>query len=251
MTITEQINAAIEELKATDIEGCITGSTMTRLNFDEWAEKPDIDVFVYRKAGLLYAADLLMMKLGYEPLSEGEAWKLERVRSGDYDQKNNKLATLKFKRGDVIVNVTYKYGKSNMFAVLSSFDMSIIMVGYDIQRNILLDLRVGWDGMVPEDPNGMWSKSIWTAVPNPLRKQDTDMYGTEMWVRQFNRVIKYWDRGFDTRPMARFYVKAINRVLEKGQLFNTDRSAEAYAAFESTYVPLRDRMQAWLEEKED
>lgn len=250
MNLTKQIKDTIEILKNTDINGCITGSSMLDADFNTWDSAPDIDVFVYTEPQLQYAANLLMFKYGFEPLSEGEKWKLNRVQNKG-SQKNSYLSTVKLKRDDVVVNLTYKTYKNNMFSVLSSFDMSIIMIGFDIKKKILLDLRVGWTNMVREDPENRWSPDIDVAVPNPLRDQDVDMYGAEMWVRQFDRVIKYWNRGFDTRPMARFYIKLIDDVIAKGQLFQTDKSEAVYQGFITTYEPLREKMVQWLKDKED
>lgn len=250
MSLTQDIKNTIEMLKQTDINGCITGSSMLDADFDTWDSAPDIDVFVYTEPQLQYAVNLLMFKHGFEPLSPGEEWKLNRVQNKG-SQKNSYLSTVKLKHGDVVVNVTYKQWKNNIFSVLSSFDMSIIMVGYDIRKHVMLDLRCGWEGMVPEDPDNRWSKSTRVAMPNPLRDQDVDMYGTEMWIRQFDRCIKYWNRGYDTRPMARFYIKLINDVIDKGQLFQTDKSEAAYQGFITAYEPLRDKMVQWLEDKED
>lgn len=246
----QEVKEVIELLKKTDINGCITGSSMLDCDFETWESLPDVDVFVYTEPQLQYAANLLMFKYGFEPLTAGEEWKLNRVQNRG-SQKNSYLSTVKLKRGDVVVNITYKQWKNNIFSVLSSFDMSIIMIGYDIRKHVMLDLRCGWDGMVPEDPDNRWSNDINVAVPNPLRDQDVDMYGTEMWVRQFDRVIKYWNRGFDTRPMARFYIKLINSVIDKGQLFQTDKSEAAYQGFITAYEPLRDKMVQWLKDKED
>ena len=248
--ITSQINKTIEILKHTDIDGCITGSSMLGENFDTWSDVPDIDVFVYQPNQQLYAIDLLMFKYGFEPMNAGEKWKIDRVKSRGM-QKSAYLSTVKLIKNGVIVNISYKTGKNNMFNVLSSFDMSIIMIGYDIKKKILLDLRCGWGDMVVEDPNHYWSNSTRVAVPNPLRDQDVDMYGVEMWVRQFDRCIKYWNRGFDTRPMAKFYIDSVNRVISDGALFSTDKSVAAYTAFVEEYAPMRDKMEAWLASKEE
>lgn len=250
MTFTEQMKQAMDELKESGINGCFAGSSMTGADFDLWESKPDIDIFVYEEPELLHACDYLRWQLGYEPLNPGEEWKLNRQRKKASGYKNN-LATLKLKRGEIIVNVTYKRWKNNIFSVLSSFDMSIIMVGYDIPKHVMLDLRCGWDGMVPEDPDNRWSHDINVAVPNPLRNQDCDLYEVEMWVRQFNRCIKYWDRGYDTRPMARFYIDAITKVIETGSLFSTDKSQAVYDEFVEVYTPVKEKMQAWLADKED
>lgn len=249
MSLTQDIKHTIELLKKTDINGCITGSSMLDCDFDLWDSAPDIDVFVYTKPQLQYAANLLMMKYDFEPLSDGEEWKLERIQNKD-SHDNSYLSTIKLKRGEVVVNITYKKYKNNIFAVLSSFDMTIIMIGFDIRKKVLLDLRCGWDDMVREDPEDRWSHSTNIAKPNPLRDQDVDMYGVEMWVRQWDRVIKYWNRSFDTREMAKFYIKLINGVIDKGRLFNTNKSDAAYQAFITTYEPLRDKMVQWLTSKE-
>ena len=250
MGMTALIKDTIEMLKDTDIDGCITGSSMLDMDFDNWADTPDIDVFVYQQNQQLYAIDLLMLRYKFKPLNKGEEWKIERIKSRGM-QKNAYLSTVKLVKDGVIVNISYKNGKTNMFAVLSSFDMSIIMKGYDIKRKVSLDLRCGWENMVEEDPNHIWSTDTMVAVPNPLRDQDVDMYGVEMWVRQFDRCIKYWNRGFDTRPMARFYIDSINRIIDNGALFTTDKSLAAYKLFVDTYIPQRDKMQAWLASKEN
>ena len=249
MSLTMDINNAIAEIKETDIVGCISGSAMTGLDFDTWQQVPDVDIFVYYKSQLIYAVDLLQMKFGYEPAHKREAWKIERIRKG-LDKRGSTISTVKLKRGDVIVNVTWKKGCNKLTNVLASFDMSIIMIGYDIERKIGLDLRVGYPGMVFQDDGHRWSDSIKKAVPNPLRSQKFEMYAVAMWVRQFDRVIKYWDRGFDTRPMAEFYIKAITEVINGGSLFETEASQEAYDSFVAEFAPVKEKMVMWLESKE-
>lgn len=251
MSLSEEIKETIELLKQTDIHGCITGSSMIPdADFDEWESAPDIDVFVYYEPQLVDAMGLLIYKHGFEMLSAGEEWKRERVRTRG-SHKKEILQTVKLRKGNVIVNITYKPGKNKLTDVLSSFDMSIIMIGYDIRKKVTLDLRMAWPGMVPGDEEHRWAKDVKTAVPNPLRDQDVDMYGTAMWVRQFDRVIKYWNRGFDTRPMARFYIDLIDGVIDRGRLFDSERSIESFDEFVDTYIPLRDKMVAWLNDKEE
>lgn len=249
-SITEQIHDAIEELKGSGINGCITGSSMIPdADFDSWASVPDVDVFVYTEPQLLHASDVLMFKYGYELLDAREDWKFDRVANRGSNKKAF-LTTLKLKRGDVVVNITYKNYRNNVVAVLGSFDMSCIMIGYDIPFGWGIDMRTK-DIKVFDDRNHRWSDDPNVSVPNPMRKQDADLYTTEMWVRQFARVMKYWDRGIDTRPMARFYVELIDEVIRKGSLFDSDKAMGAFDAFIETYQPLRDKMAAWLEDKEE
>lgn len=244
------MNETIKLLKELDINGCITGSSMIDGDYDNWDSQPDVDLFVYARPQLQYAANLLIQTYGFEPLNAGERWKINRLNNFDR-KKRMPVETLKVTKDGVIVNISYKEGKTNIFAVLASFDMSIIMVGYDIRKHVMLDLRCKNDMMVPEDPENRWSTSVNVAKPNPLRDQDVDMYGVEMWVRQFDRVIKYWNRGYDTRPMAEFYIKLIDGVLDTGKLFSTEKGEAAFNAFVDTYEPLKQKMIDWLEDKED
>lgn len=236
--MNKEIKDTIELLKTTGIRGCITGSSMLDEDFELWDEVPDVDVFVFSAEQLVYAIDMLEFKYGFTPLNNGEQWKIDRIRWKGI-QKNASLQTVKMVGPyDVVVNLTWKYGKTTLADVLASFDMTIIMKGIDIRGGYTLDLT---------KVNG----SSRVATPNPMREQDCDMYGTEMWVRQFSRVIKYWNRGFDTRPMAEFYIKLIDGVIEKGQLFSTDKSEQVYREFVETYEPLKEKMVAWLDSKRE
>lgn len=249
-TMKGKMNEAIDLLKKLNINGCITGSSMIDGDYDNWESQPDIDLFVYAKPQLQYAANMLIQMYGFTPLNAGEQWKINRLNNYE-SKKKMPVETLKIMKDGIIVNISYKENKTNIFDVLASFDMSIIMVGYDIKKHVLLDLRCGWANMVREDEDNRWSPSINIAYPNPLRDQDVDMYGVQMWVRQFDRVIKYWNRGYDTRPMAKFYIKLIDGVLETGKLFSTEKGEVAFNAFVETYEPLKNRMVEWLKDKED
>ena len=248
--LRDKIRAAIEMLKGSGIYGCISGSCMIDDDFDAWSSVPDVDVFVYCPEQLLYATTILEGQ-GYKPCSPAEQWKLNKLRHGQKAKKTfNMVQTHKLEKDGVIVNVTFKPNCTSLTDVLASFDMSIIMIGYDIEGQFGLDYRINHGQVFGEEAN-KWSDSINKAVPNPLRSQEFDMYTTSHWVRQFDRVIKYWDRGYDTRPMAQFYIDAVTAVLENGALFTNDKAEAAYAAFKEEFVPVRERMVEWLKDKED
>lgn len=243
-SMTKKIHETIEMLKNTDIYGCITGSSLLESNFDDWDTPPDIDVFVFSPQALIHAVVLLTEKYGFEPGSEteksvkGEAWKIDRSITHGM-QKNFPLSTIKLRKDGVIVNITYRKYQTSVLDILSNFDMSIVMRGYDIRKKLDVDLR-----KLIDVPNT-------TAIPNPFRNQDTDMYTTMQWIRQFDRVIKYWQRGFDTRPMARFYLKAIDDVLETGAIFDTDKAMSLYDEFSGQFKEIREKISAWLKDKEE
>lgn len=243
-SMTKKIHETIELLKNTDIYGCITGSSLLESDFDDWDTPPDIDVFVFSPQALIHAVVLLTEKYGFEPGSEteksakGEAWKIDRSITHGM-QKNFPLSTIKLRKDGVIVNITYRKYQTSVLDILSNFDMSIVMRGYDIRKKLDVDLR-----KLIDVPNT-------TAIPNPFRNQDTDMYTTMQWIRQFDRVIKYWQRGFDTRPMAKFYLKAIDDVLETGAIFDTDKAMSLYDEFSEQFKEIREKISAWLKDKEE
>lgn len=244
-SLKTKIRNTIELLKIQDISGCITGSCLLDEDFDEWESVPDVDVFVYSAEELVNACAILQHKLGMKPGTgterscKQEEWKLSRLRKTGASKKCP-VTTHKFFCEGVIVNVSFKKEGNkpinSMLGVLGSFDMSIIMKGYDIKGMFYLDLRAG-------DPR--------VATPNLLRDHDCVMWNVAKWVRQFDRVIKYYSRGFDTRPMARFYLEMINQCIEQGCLFDSDPSKQAFDNFAEEFTAMAERIAGWLDEHEE
>lgn len=252
MSITENIKETVELLKELPINGCISGSCMIPdADFDTWDSCPDVDVFVYSEMQLLFVSTMLTAAYGFEPLNAAEEQKLEWLRDSGMNKKAS-LTTVKLKNDrDVIVNLTYKKFKNNVVSILASFDQTCIMVGYDIPFGWGIDMRTS-DVKIFDDRNDRWSHDPKVSKPNPMRKQDADRYTAAQWVRQFDRVIKYWNRGIDTRPMARFYIDLVDDIVERGVKFkNSEKDVQGFEEFVALYVPLRDRMEQWLQDKED
>lgn len=244
---TQKINRAIERIKKSDIHGCITGSSMTGENFDDWASTPDIDVFVYGRYELMYAVGYLLGTGEFQYKSSGEETKVNWMRDGSSNKKYN-LDTVKLVSDGIELNITYKRGCSSLLNVLSSFDMTIIMVGYDIQRKVFVDLRTGTGA---PDPDLKWPANKHIAYPNPMLLVHDTVFDVAYATRQFDRVIKYWDRGFDTRPMAKFYIDKIDSVIEKGAQFKTEKSIDIYNEFVEEQTAMKEKIQQWLQDKED
>lgn len=251
LTARGKVASAIDLIKTTDIDGCITGSCLLPgFDPDGWATTPDIDVFVFGESELIHAIDLARYALDMEPGSgtertrQQEEWKLGRLKDAGLNYKIG-ITTYKFYCGGVILNLTFKQRKFHgrwvpllsTPDVLQSFDMSIVMQGYDIKHHVLYDLRVG-------DPK--------VAIPNPLRDHDCVMWTVSKWVRQFDRVVKYYNRGYDTRPMAKFYLDMIDQCIEAGCLFDSDESKEAFDNFAKEFLEKRAVIADWYDaHKED
>ena len=251
ITTKGKINALIELLKMLPIDGCITGSCLLPdFDPDHWGTTPDVDVFVFGEDELVHAVDLAIYALKMEPGTGSlrsrrqEEWKLDRLRTSGLNYKIG-VTTYKFYHDGVILNLTFKQRKHHgrwvpildTPGVLQSFDMSIVMQGYDIKHHVLYDMRVG-------DPK--------VAIPNPLRDQDCIMWTVAKWVRQFDRVVKYYNRGYDTRPMAKFYLDMIDECIEAGCLFDSDESQEAFESFSQEFLEKRAIIADWYDHhKED
>nr|DAG29645.1 MAG TPA: hypothetical protein [Caudoviricetes sp.] len=237
----EKIYETQEELLKSSINGCITGSSMLSDDFDTWDSIPDIDVFVYGESQLVHAIDYMTMKLGFVPgkydesARAGEEWKVQRILEGRY-RKKVPINTVSLIRDGVTVNLTHKKNQTSVIDVISNFDMTIIMLGIDIPTGYTMDLR------------GPYKK---TARPNPLRPVKYELVNTSYWIRQFDRVMKYWNRGYDTRPMAKFYLDLIDKTLADGCLFKSDASQKMYDTFSNEFAEVHDKIDSWLKDKED
>ncbi len=250
LSAKEKIEVAIDVMKTSPIDGCITGSCwLPDFDPDGWGTKPDVDIFVYGEDELVRAVNFAKWALHMEPgkgtdrTRKQEEWKLDRLMKNGLNYKIG-ITTYTFYCEGVMLNFTFKQKKFHgrwypiltPADVLSSFDMSIVMQGYDIQTHVFYDMRVG-------DPK--------VAVPNPLRDHDCVMWTVAKWVRQFDRVVKYYNRGFDTRPMARFYLDMIDQCIEAGCLFDSEESQDAFESFSNEFIEKRAAIADWLEAHEE
>ena len=250
-TLKEKIGRTIEVLKTLPINGCITGSCLLPVfEPDEWGSTPDVDVFVYGETELVRAVTIAQYALDMTPGSgsqrskEQEEWKLNRLFENGVNYKIG-ITTYKFFCDGVSVNFTFKQMKNHGHwvpiisapEVLRSFDMSILMLGFDIKQHVFYDMR---------------GEDVFVARPNPLRNQDCVMWTVQKWIRQFDRVVKYYGRGYDTRPMAEFYLKMIDQCIEVGCLFDSTESNELFESMSKEFLEKRAVIADWYDEhKED
>lgn len=252
-TLKSKIDCMIDIVKTMPIDGCITGSCfLPGFDPDAWGSTPDVDVFVYSENDLIAAIDYARYQLKMKPgvgtdrSEKQEIWKINRLMKDGINKKIG-ITTYKFYCEGVIVNFTYKMQRVqgrwvpivNAPSVLMSFDMSIVMQAYDIKSRVKFDLR----------PDNV---PVTTAIPNPLRDHDCMMWTVAKWVRQFDRVVKYYSRGFDTRPMAKFYLDMIDECIDAGCLFDSEESNAAFLSFSEEFLEKRAVIADWYEEhKED
>ena len=117
---------------------------------------------------------------------------LEKYKFEEYINKGKSslhkigLITIKFKYNLCVdVNVVFRKTNYNVFDVISNFDISLICKGYDIKTGKTLDLSE-YNG----DKVGTWNK--WNKS-----YYQPDIWDTKRLMRQFSRVAKYEERGYD------------------------------------------------------
>lgn len=202
----QQILNAVEWLKSQDIKGCITGSCLLG-----YFDGQDVDLFVYDEKSF----NKILFAMYYNPLftilDPLEKWKFEQyINKEGAGYKKLGLVTIKFYYNTCVpVNIILKKNNSNIFEILSSFDMDIISKGYDIQTKKYLDLSEN----LP-DKQATWNK--WNNA----------FYNPEIWqvsrlLRQLQRVFKYHDRGYNTDALVIKYLELIDGILEYQSIFNS------------------------------
>lgn len=256
MSLRDDIDKMQMRIMETDIEGCITGSSLAEnWDVDEAEVKPDIDIFTYSPYAMVHAIDILEYKFGLVPggdevsSDKGEAWKAKQMRTTGRGYGRD-LATCKFTDGNVVVNVSNRKGERSAMDVISRFDMSIVLQAYDIPSGSLIDMRCVQPKADLVDIIKSEGGDPMVAVPNPFRSFDGPTWEAKKWLRQWNRVIKYWNRGFDTCPMARFYSNMIKEVIDGGVLFKTETCKQKYQEFVDEYAELGTKIDEWIKEKE-
>lgn len=204
----KQIEDVVEILKKQEIEGCITGSCLL-----DYFEGQDIDLFTYDENSFTK----LLWFMYYDPmftiLDPLELYKFKSfTNKGKSSLDKLGLITIKFKYNLCVdVNIIFKKFNKTCFDVISNFDLDIITTAYDIKTGKTISLRES-TGKV-----GTWNK--WNSS-----FYEIDFWGTKRILRQFERVIKYTNRGYDLTSVTDKYIEIVEEVLNIENVFNTEKS---------------------------
>lgn len=230
----EQINNAIEFLKNQDFKGCITGSCLL-----DYFPGQDIDVFAYDEASFTRMLYCLQYNDMFHIIDDLELWKFK-----EYTEKNSSslnklgLVSIKFKYNTCVdVNVIFKKGKNNIFSVISSFDMDIIATGYDLATKQTLSLSQN-DGKTAH-----WNK--WNT-----QFYDVNIWGVGRLLRQFNRCVKYHERGYNTDNIVKKYQEILTGFLHYKNIFDSVKVEEKVDNVKEQANILNKIFDIWLEKHE-
>lgn len=229
----EQVDNLIEILKQQDINGCITGSCLL-----EYFEGADVDVFCYDEqsfTALLYFMKYNKMFTVLDPL---EIYKLDQyLKQGKSSLESIGLITIKFKYNLCIdCNITFKKFHKNIFDVLSNFDLDIIATGFDIKTKKSLSLRES-TGKV-----GYWNK--WNTA-----YYKSDLWSCKRLLRQFSRVIKYTERGYNLDEVTDKYISLIEEILAKENVYKSEKGIIFYDKTQKEFEIVLKILQLWKKDK--
>lgn len=215
----QQIENAKNLLLSLPIQGAIAGSSML-----DYFEDQDIDVFLYGKVAMEGALSMLApisvngkiiapSQFGMTFLSAGEQEKYERFKNGN-DLGLNKIGVVSIKllyNTCVPVNLVLRKHTYTIYDVISNFDLDIISQGVDIYTGEFLSLRktTGLDCT--------WNKY------NPFFKE-ASAWNVKRFFRQFIRVIKYHNRGYNLDKVVAKYIELAQEFISKPDNFGTEKS---------------------------
>jgi len=228
----QNIENAVEWLKQQNVKGCITGSV-----FLGYFEGQDIDLFVYDEKSFTKILNAMFYNPLFQITDPLEQWKYDKYIDIPYDNfYKTGLITIKFKYNTCIdVNVIIKKTCTNIFSVLSTFDMNIITKGYDIQTKQILDLSEGSQDTKIAD----WNK--W----------NTTFYDIEVWkvnklLRQIERVFKYHKRGYNTDNVVLKYIELINGILKYQSVFINETYNQRLEITKNNLKIVKKLCEVWL-----
>lgn len=229
----EHIDNAIELLKKQEINGCITGSCLL-----DYFEGQDIDLFVYDKSSF----NKLLFFMYYNPmfniLDPLEKHKFDEYVDNDKSSLEQLgLITIKFKYNLLVdVNVVYKKFNKTCFDVISNFDLDIIAQAYDIKTGKTISLRE------TKGFEGTWNK--W----NPAFYK-ADFWSTKRLLRQFERVIKYTNRGYDLSSVTDKYIELIENILNIDNIYKTEKGTKYHNDNMEQFEVVLKILQAWKKDQ--
>ena len=232
----EQIENAIEWIKEQPIKGCITGSCLL-----EHFEGQDIDVFVYDEKSFNKILFAMHHNRMFNIMDDLENWKFHQfIDKEDKTYTKFGLVTIKFTYNTCVdINVVFKKKCTNIFSVLSSFDIDVICKGYDIQSGQYLDLT-----------NGSTTSKIAS-----WNKWNTQFSSDEIWdisriLRQLERCLKYHRRGYNTDEVVLKYIELTDNIDRYESIFNSLNFNERLKETKINTNILKDICNVWLAKHE-
>jgi hypothetical protein len=204
-------------------------------------QNSDVDFFAYSEASFTQMFYAMYHNPMFQILDPLEVWKANKFIERKLDNYNKtKLVTIKFMYNTCLpVNIIFKSHCTDGYSVISTFDMDVIAKCYDtfIQREI--DLTYG----SAESKVVSWNK------------HNQNFYDPELWqisriLRQLERVIKYYKRGYNTDAVVHKYIELIDEVQKFQDIFSSNNFSETLKIKKSNAKIVKKICEKWLETHE-
>ena len=168
---------------------------------------------------------------------------LEKYKFEEYINKGKSslhkigLITIKFKYNLAIdINVVYRKTNHNVFDVVSNFDISLICKGYDIKTGKILDLS-DYKGDKVGTYN-KWNKAFYSP----------DIWDCRRLIRQFLRVIKYTERGYDLTQVTDKYISMVEEIINLNNIYKSERGTDFFEKNQKEFKIVLGILQIWKQE---
>ena len=200
----------------------------------DYFEGQDVDIFCYDKQSFIELLYFMKYNSLFQLLDPLEKHKFNDFIKNDRSSlKSIGLITVKFKYNLCVdANVTFKERQSNIFSVLSNFDMDIIAQGYDIKTGKTLNLRES-TGMV-----GTWNR--W----NPAFFKG-DQWSCKRILRQFSRIVKYTERNYDLSSVTTKYISLVEENINKDNFYRTEKGTKFFEDTKEQFTVVLKILKEW------
>ena len=230
-----QTQNALDWCMKQEVAACITGSCLL-----DYFEGQDIDIFAYS----IPAFNKLLFAMKHNPMfmiaDPKEQWKCDKwTKTKNYHKElSYGMVSIKFKYNMCVdVNLIFKKNSDNIFKILSSFDMDIVAKGFDLSSRKYLDLTSG-NGKIAD----------WNKWNNQFR--DVNAWSINRLLRQFRRVIKYHNRGYNTDLVCLKYKEILEDTLKYVDIWKTEKTVVKISSVKEKCKDLIRIFNIWLKKHE-
>lgn len=230
----KQIQDLIKFVKTNlHVDGCITGSALL-----DYYPGQDVDIFCYSQEAFTEAVYFMYYNKMFQILEPGEQHKFNQfTKEGKSSLDSIGLITLKFKWNTCIdCNLVFKKYQKNIFSVLAAFDIDIITCGYDLKTKKTLNLR---ESVGKKGSWNKWNKSYYSE----------DQWSCKRLLRQWQRIYKYEQRGWDLSEVTNKYISMVEKQLQTTNIYNSEKGTKFHEDTQEQFKVVLKLLKAYKKEK--
>lgn len=220
--------------KQENINACLAGSCMLGYK-EDWQQ--DVDCFCYDEQSFIALLYFMHYNSMFTILDKFELHKFEDyTRNKKSSLESIGIVSIKFMYNLCIpVNIVYKKFSNNIFSVLASFDMDLIAQGYCLQTKQEVSFRQSKDLDV-----------TWNRFNTAFYK--SDFWSIKRLLRQFDRNVKYTNRGYDLSSVTDKYISIVEEIISQENYYKTEKGTKFYNDTIEQFEVVLKILQTWKHE---